>query len=105
MIFSLCVCVSQPGVTTHYVEMGSGPPVLLCHGFPESWFSWRFQVTNSLSQNDFFLPFVAIDLIYLKSFQLFHLINDFLSQNVHLLCKVFRFLSHNFDLYFTLLTF
>ncbi|XP_036946951.1 bifunctional epoxide hydrolase 2-like [Acanthopagrus latus] len=34
----------RPGVTTHYVEMGSGPPVLLCHGFPESWFSWRFQI-------------------------------------------------------------
>ncbi|XP_026217120.1 bifunctional epoxide hydrolase 2 isoform X2 [Anabas testudineus] len=24
--------------------MGSGPPVLLCHGFPESWFSWRNQI-------------------------------------------------------------
>ena len=20
---------------------GEGPPVLLCHGFPESWYSWR----------------------------------------------------------------
>ncbi|XP_070711845.1 bifunctional epoxide hydrolase 2 [Pempheris klunzingeri] len=34
----------KPGVTTHYVEMGSGPPVLLCHGFPESWYSWRYQI-------------------------------------------------------------
>ncbi|XP_037552260.1 bifunctional epoxide hydrolase 2 [Nematolebias whitei] len=34
----------RPGVRTHYVEMGSGPPVLLCHGFPESWYSWRFQI-------------------------------------------------------------
>ncbi|XP_027147227.1 bifunctional epoxide hydrolase 2 [Larimichthys crocea] len=34
----------RPGVTTHYVEMGSGPPVLLCHGFPESWYSWRYQI-------------------------------------------------------------
>ncbi|XP_068165271.1 bifunctional epoxide hydrolase 2 [Antennarius striatus] len=34
----------RPGVRTHYVDMGSGPPVLLCHGFPESWFSWRYQV-------------------------------------------------------------
>ncbi|XP_049919935.1 bifunctional epoxide hydrolase 2 [Epinephelus moara] len=34
----------KPGVRTHYVEMGSGPPVLLCHGFPESWYSWRFQI-------------------------------------------------------------
>lgn len=43
--FLVCVCVSQPGVRTHYVEMGSGPPVLLCHGFPESWYSWRYQVS------------------------------------------------------------
>lgn len=41
------LCVRQPGVRTHYVEMGSGPPVLLCHGFPESWYSWRYQVTCS----------------------------------------------------------
>ncbi|KAM9766905.1 LOW QUALITY PROTEIN: bifunctional epoxide hydrolase 2 [Menidia menidia] len=34
----------RPGVRTHYVEMGAGPPVLLCHGFPESWFSWRYQI-------------------------------------------------------------
>eukprot|EP00066_Takifugu_rubripes_P003809 XP_003966690.1 PREDICTED: bifunctional epoxide hydrolase 2 [Takifugu rubripes] len=34
----------RPGVRTHYVEMGEGPPVLLCHGFPESWYSWRYQI-------------------------------------------------------------
>ncbi|XP_078128391.1 bifunctional epoxide hydrolase 2 [Sander vitreus] len=34
----------RPGVRTHFVEMGSGPPVLLCHGFPESWYSWRYQI-------------------------------------------------------------
>ncbi|XP_056157138.1 bifunctional epoxide hydrolase 2 [Lampris incognitus] len=34
----------RPGMRTHYVEMGSGPPVLLCHGFPESWYSWRYQI-------------------------------------------------------------
>ncbi|XP_074482979.1 bifunctional epoxide hydrolase 2-like isoform X2 [Sebastes fasciatus] len=34
----------RPGVRTHYVEMGSGPPVVLCHGFPESWYSWRYQI-------------------------------------------------------------
>lgn len=27
------------------MEMGEGPPVLLCHGFPESWYSWRYQVS------------------------------------------------------------
>ncbi|KAM4559632.1 bifunctional epoxide hydrolase 2 [Odontesthes bonariensis] len=34
----------RPGVRTHYVEMGCGPPVLMCHGFPESWYSWRYQI-------------------------------------------------------------
>nr|XP_004665897.2 bifunctional epoxide hydrolase 2 [Jaculus jaculus] len=34
----------KPGVRLHFVEMGSGPPVLLCHGFPETWFSWRYQI-------------------------------------------------------------
>ncbi|XP_072546443.1 bifunctional epoxide hydrolase 2 [Salminus brasiliensis] len=34
----------KPGVKMHYVELGDGPPVVLCHGFPESWFSWRYQI-------------------------------------------------------------
>ncbi|XP_027708797.1 bifunctional epoxide hydrolase 2 [Vombatus ursinus] len=34
----------KPGVKLHFVEMGSGPVVCLCHGFPESWFSWRYQI-------------------------------------------------------------
>jgi hypothetical protein len=25
-------------------ESGAGPLVVLCHGFPESWFSWRHQL-------------------------------------------------------------
>ncbi|XP_063771095.1 bifunctional epoxide hydrolase 2 [Pseudophryne corroboree] len=34
----------KPGVKLHYVEMGNGPVILLCHGFPESWYSWRYQL-------------------------------------------------------------
>ncbi|XP_070271671.1 bifunctional epoxide hydrolase 2 isoform X2 [Myotis yumanensis] len=34
----------KPGVHLHFVELGSGPAVCLCHGFPESWFSWRYQI-------------------------------------------------------------
>ncbi len=32
------------GVRLHYVEAGSGPLVILLHGFPEFWFSWRHQI-------------------------------------------------------------
>ncbi|WP_119069454.1 alpha/beta fold hydrolase [Rubrobacter indicoceani] len=32
------------GVRLHYVEAGEGPLVVLLHGFPEFWYSWRFQI-------------------------------------------------------------
>jgi len=28
----------------HIAECGEGPLVVLCHGFPESWYSWRHQL-------------------------------------------------------------
>src|SRR5256714_14827811 len=31
-------------VRIHYVEAGEGPLVLLVHGFPESWYSYRHQL-------------------------------------------------------------
>jgi pimeloyl-ACP methyl ester carboxylesterase len=33
------------GILMHIAEQGSGPTVLLCHGFPECWYSWRHQLT------------------------------------------------------------
>jgi pimeloyl-ACP methyl ester carboxylesterase len=32
------------GTRIHAVEMGRGPLVLMVHGFPESWYSWRNQL-------------------------------------------------------------
>lgn len=29
------------GVTLHYVEGGEGSPIILLHGWPETWYSWR----------------------------------------------------------------
>jgi pimeloyl-ACP methyl ester carboxylesterase len=32
------------GIRLHVAECGDGPVVLLIHGFPESWYSWRHQL-------------------------------------------------------------
>jgi pimeloyl-ACP methyl ester carboxylesterase len=32
------------GIRMHYVAQGEGPLVLLCHGWPECWYSWRHQI-------------------------------------------------------------
>jgi epoxide hydrolase 4 len=32
------------GLRLHYVEAGAGPLVVLLHGFPEFWYSWRHQI-------------------------------------------------------------
>jgi pimeloyl-ACP methyl ester carboxylesterase len=44
--------VGTNGIRMHYAEAGSGPQVLLCHGFPESWYSWRHQL-NALAEAGF----------------------------------------------------
>src|ERR1700731_396818 len=36
--------VQTNGIRMHVAEAGAGPLVLLCHGFPESWYSWRHQL-------------------------------------------------------------
>ena len=36
--------VETNGIRMHIAEQGTGPLVLLCHGFPESWYSWRHQI-------------------------------------------------------------
>jgi len=32
------------GIHMHVAEAGEGPVVVMCHGFPESWYSWRHQL-------------------------------------------------------------
>ena len=36
--------VRTNGITMHLAEQGEGPLVVLCHGFPEFWYSWRHQL-------------------------------------------------------------
>ena len=36
--------IESNGIRLNIAERGNGPMVLLCHGFPESWYSWRHQI-------------------------------------------------------------
>lgn len=36
--------VEANGLRFHIADAGEGPLVLLCHGFPELWYSWRHQI-------------------------------------------------------------
>ncbi len=36
--------VDNAGVKIHYATMGSGPVVVMIHGFPDFWYSWRHQM-------------------------------------------------------------
>jgi pimeloyl-ACP methyl ester carboxylesterase len=36
--------VNSNGIRIHLAECGTGPLVIFVHGFPESWYSWRYQL-------------------------------------------------------------
>ncbi|MBD2502940.1 alpha/beta fold hydrolase [Anabaena azotica] len=36
--------ITTNGVKLHYVTQGTGPLMLMLHGFPECWYSWRHQI-------------------------------------------------------------
>ena len=37
--------VDSDGVAIHYVTLGEGPLVVMIHGFPDFWYTWRDQMT------------------------------------------------------------
>jgi pimeloyl-ACP methyl ester carboxylesterase len=37
-------CIHTNGINLHYVTQGEGPLMLMLHGFPEFWYSWRHQI-------------------------------------------------------------
>ncbi len=37
--------IQTNGINMHIAEAGTGPLVIFCHGWPESWYSWRHQLT------------------------------------------------------------
>jgi epoxide hydrolase 4 len=50
--------ITTNGVKLHYVTQGEGPLMLMLHGFPEFWYSWRHQIPEFAQ--DF--KVVAVDL-------------------------------------------
>ena len=48
--FSHHMAVVNNGVQIHYVIGGHGAPVVLLHGWPETWYEWR-HVMPALSKN------------------------------------------------------
>jgi pimeloyl-ACP methyl ester carboxylesterase len=76
--------VPTNGINMHIAEAGEGPVVLLAHGFPESWYSWRHQLA-ALAEAGFHA--VAPDMRgygrsdkpeAIDQYTLFHLVGDML---------------------------
>jgi pimeloyl-ACP methyl ester carboxylesterase len=44
--------IAANGIRINIAEQGTGPLVVLCHGFPETWYSWRHQMA-ALAQAGF----------------------------------------------------
>ena len=36
--------VDNQGVKIHYASLGSGPLMIMIHGFPDFWYTWRHQM-------------------------------------------------------------
>ncbi|MCC3412183.1 MAG: alpha/beta hydrolase [Microcoleus sp. PH2017_29_MFU_D_A] len=50
--------IATNGIKLHCVTQGSGPLMLMLHGFPEFWYSWRHQIPEFASDR----KVVAVDL-------------------------------------------
>ncbi|MEA5535554.1 alpha/beta hydrolase [Crocosphaera sp. XPORK-15E] len=73
--------IQTNGIQLHYVTKGQGKLMLMLHGFPEFWYSWRYQITE-FSQD---YKVVALDLRgynesdkpqALKAYQITELVKD-----------------------------
>ncbi len=74
--------IETNGIRMRLAEQGEGPLVLLCHGFPEGWYSWRHQIA-ALAAAGF--RAVAPDMrgyggteapAPIEAYSLFHLVGD-----------------------------
>lgn len=48
--------IKANGIQLHYVTAGEGPPLILLHGFPEFWYSWRKQIPELAKHYKVFAP-------------------------------------------------
>ena len=76
--------VNNKGVNIHYVVRGSGPTLVFLHGFPDFWFTWKYQM-DKLSEN---YQVVGIDLraynksdspVETEAYQMIELMSDVLA--------------------------
>jgi pimeloyl-ACP methyl ester carboxylesterase len=72
-------------ITLHVAEKGEGPVVLLLHGFPELWYSWRHQLLSLASHG---YRAIAPDLRgygrsdcppHISDYSLFHVVGDLIA--------------------------
>lgn len=80
--------VDNDSVTIHYVTIGSGPLMIMIHGFPEFWYSWRHQMSALAEQ----FQVVAVDLpgynlsdkpAGVEQYKMRHLISDIVAVIQH----------------------
>ncbi|KAF4383282.1 hypothetical protein F8388_009313 [Cannabis sativa] len=81
--------IKSNGIWIHVAEQGTGPLVILLHGFPENWYSWRHQI-NFLANHGYHV--VAPDMrgygdsdspLTPSSYTTFHLAGDIIGLMDH----------------------
>lgn len=97
--------VKTNGIWIHVAEQGTGPLVLLLHGFPETWYSWRHQI-RFLANNGYHV--VAPDLrgygdsdspLNPNSYSVIHLVGDLIGLLDHFGVQQVWFICIHIDLY------
>jgi hypothetical protein len=43
--------IETNGIRMHVAEKDNGPLVVLCHGHPETWYSWRYQINDLATES------------------------------------------------------
>jgi pimeloyl-ACP methyl ester carboxylesterase len=90
-------------IKLHYVREGSGPPIVLCHGWPGYWWEWHMNISPLAENFDVIVPDMRghgdSEKLPLNQIELFH-INHVVDDWVHLLdyldIKKAYFVGHDY---------